>query len=321
MRMTERLRALRVGILCGGKSREREVSLRSGANVFAACKRLGLDAAQIDVDSGIAFRLREERVQLAYIALHGRYGEDGCIQGLLECMDIPYTGSGVLVSAIAMNKLSTKRFLAAEGIPQPPCVLIGRDTAASCNEARGRFGFPLVVKPTEEGSSIAVRIAHDTDALLAAANEVAAQYPQAIIEQYVRGREITIGILGTGEEAFALPVLGLEPMGGKEFYDYEAKYTAGLTRFVLPAALPPAVYGHAQELALRVHRILGCRGLSRVDAIVDESGEVWIIEVNTLPGMTETSDIPAEAQEAGIDFDTLVERILESALVDRNAPA
>jgi len=315
--VTDRLRALRVGVLCGGKSREREVSLRSGANVFAACRRLGLDAVQIDVDNDIAFRLREEGVQLAYIALHGRYGEDGCIQGLLECMGIPYTGSGVLASAIAMNKLSTKRFLAAEGIRQPPCVLIGHDAAASCKEARERFGFPLVVKPTEEGSSIAVRIAHDAGALLAAANEVSAQYPQSIIEQYVHGREITTGVLGTGDEAFALPVLGLEPVGGKEFYDYEAKYTAGLTRFVLPAALPPAVYGCAQDVALRVHKILGCRGLSRVDAIVDESGEVWIIEVNTLPGMTETSDIPAEAKEAGIGFDALVERILESALIDR----
>ncbi|MDR2733592.1 MAG: D-alanine--D-alanine ligase [Spirochaetota bacterium] len=318
--MTEGLCALRVGVLCGGKSREREVSLRSGANVFAACKRLGLDAVQIDVDNEIAFRLREEGVQLAYIALHGRYGEDGCIQGLLECMDIPYTGSGVLTSAIAMNKLSTKRFLAAEGIRQPPCVLIGQNRAASCTEAREHFGFPLVVKPTEEGSSIAVRIAHDADALFAAANEVAELYPQTIIEQYICGKEITTGILGTGCEAFALPVLGLEPMGGREFYDYEAKYTAGLTRFVLPAALPPMVYAHAQSLALRVHRLLGCRGLSRVDAIVDENGEVWIIEVNTLPGMTETSDIPAEAREAGIDFDALVERILESALAD-SSPA
>jgi D-alanine-D-alanine ligase len=274
---------------------------------------LGLDAVLIDVDNDIAFTLRAEKVDIAFIALHGRYGEDGCVQGLLECMDIPYTGSGVLCSAIAMNKLSTKRFLAAEGICLPPCVLIG-DVSASCTEAGERFGFPLVVKPTEEGSSIAVKIAHNGTELFAAASEVAALYPQVIIERYVRGKEITTGILGTGDEAIALPVLGLEPMGGKEFYDYEAKYTAGLTRFILPAALPPDVYAHAQSLALKVHKILGCRGLSRVDAIADEGGGVWIIEVNTLPGMTETSDIPAQAKEAGISFDALVERILESAV-------
>jgi D-alanine-D-alanine ligase len=315
--MAEDLRAKRVGVLCGGMSREREVSLRSGANVFAACRRLGLDAVIIDVDHNIAARLREERVALAYIALHGKYGEDGCIQGLLECMGIAYTGSGVLASAIAMNKLSAKRFLEAEGIPVPPCVPIQRkDVRASCAQASARFGFPLVVKPAEEGSSIAVTIAHNQEALVAAAFEVAASYPQSIIEKYVRGKEITTGILGTGEGAFALPVLGLEPAEGKEFYDYEAKYTAGMTRFILPAALPAEVYAYAQELALTVHTLLGCRGLSRVDAIVGENGNISIIEINTLPGMTETSDIPAQAKEAGIPFDDLVKRVLEFGLRD-----
>ena len=318
--MTEGLRAQRVGVLYGGLSRERDVSLRSGANVFAACERLGLDAVRIDVDRNVAARLREERVTLAYIALHGKYGEDGSIQGLLECMGIAYTGSGVLASAIAMNKLSTKRFLEAEGISVPPCVPIRRqDVRASCALAHERFGFPLVVKPTEEGSSIAVTIAHNQETLFAAAQAVAAAYPQAIIEKYVRGKEITVGILGTGEEAFALPVLGLEPAEGKEFYDYEAKYTAGMTRFILPAALPADVYRRAQEAALAVHVLLGCRGLSRVDAIVEESGNISVIEINTLPGMTGTSDIPAEAEEAGIHFDELVKRVLESALRDSHA--
>ncbi len=315
--MNERLQQQRVGVLCGGMSGEREVSLRSGENVYQACLRLGLDCVKIDVGRDIAERLVREQITLAYIALHGKWGEDGCIQGLLELLGIPYTGSGVMASAIGMNKLYTKRILEAEGIRVPGCVVIDqRSPEASADAALQRFGLPLVVKPVEEGSSIAVTIAHERENLVHAARDLARRYGQSIIEQFVAGKEITTGVLGTGDLATALPILGLEPVDGKEFYDYEAKYTPGMTRFILPADLPPEVYRQAQEIAVQVHRTIGCRGVSRVDAMVQPDGKIFVIEINTLPGMTATSDLPAEAREAGLGFDDVVRRILDSALED-----
>ncbi|HOG64056.1 MAG TPA: D-alanine--D-alanine ligase [Spirochaetota bacterium] len=317
MRMERELKAERIGVLCGGMSGEREVSLRSGENVYQACRRLGLDCVKIDVDTDIAASLRDEKITLAYIALHGKWGEDGCVQGLLELLRIPYTGSGVMASAIGMNKLYTKRILEAEGIPVPGCVVIDQaDPKGSAEEAIKRFGLPLVAKPVEEGSSIAVTIAHDRETLLGAARDLAQRYHQSIIECFIAGKEITTGVLGTGSAARALPILGLEPVAGKEFYDYEAKYTPGMTRFILPADLPPEITRRAQDLAVQVHRTIGCRGVSRVDAMVQPDGAISIIEINTLPGMTATSDLPAEAAEAGISFDGVVERILLSALED-----
>lgn len=315
--MKKKLEEQRIGVLCGGMSGERDVSLRSGENVYQACLRLGLDCVKIDVGHDIAQRLIEEKITLAYIALHGKWGEDGCIQGVLEFLGIAYTGSGVMASAIGMNKLYTKRILAAEGIPVPGCVTLQRQSPEESAEiALKRFGLPLVAKPVEEGSSIAVTIAHDRESLLAAVTDLAQHYQQSIIEEFVAGKEITTGVLGTGEQALALPILGLEPVAGKEFYDYEAKYTPGMTRFILPADLPAETYRQAQELAVQVHRTIGCRGVSRVDALVQPEGKIFIIEINTLPGMTETSDLPAEAKEAGIGFDDVVRRILESALRD-----
>ena len=312
------LQRQKIGVLCGGLSAERDVSLRSGENVHQACLRLGLDAVKIDVGRDIAARITAEGITLAYIALHGKWGEDGCVQGLLELLGIPYTGSGVMASAIGMNKLYTKRILVAEDIDVPPCeVVAAKDVAASCRRAIAAFGLPLVVKPVEEGSSIAVSIVHDEAVLLERATAVCEKYPQVVIEKFVSGKEITTAVLGTGAGARALPILGLEPVAGHEFYDYEAKYTAGMTRFVLPAALPPDVYARAQELAVRVHNTIGCRGVSRVDAIVDAANRIWTIEINTLPGMTATSDLPAEAAEAGIGFDEVVRIILETALEDQ----
>jgi D-alanine-D-alanine ligase len=317
MMVDARLKNHRVAVLYGGMSAERDVSLRSGENIWQACQNLGVNCVKIDVDRDIATRLVAEKVTLAYIALHGKWGEDGCIQGLLELLGIPYTGSGVMASAIGMNKLYTKRILEAEGIPVPGCVVINNQAPLdSCDKALSRLGLPLVVKPVEEGSSIAVTIAHDRETLVAAVSDIATRYHQSIIEKFIAGKEITTGVLGTGPLAFALPILGLEPVEGKEFYDYEAKYTPGMTRFVLPANLPPDVYARAQEMAVQVHRVISCRGVSRVDAMVQADGSIHIIEINTLPGMTDTSDLPAEAKEAGIGFDSLVERILHSAIED-----
>lgn len=303
----------KIGVLCGGLSREREVSLRSGENVFRALKQLGLQAVKIDAGPDCGERLKEEGVTLAYIAMHGKYGEDGCIQGLLEMMKIPYTGSGVLASAIGMNKVTTKRILLAEQIPTPAFLLIREgEEHTGCRQAEEAIGFPLVVKPVEEGSSISISIVKDRASLLQAVQDIVAQYREVFVEKYVDGVEVTTGILEEGGVPQPLPVLELVPVN--EFYDYDAKYTAGKTEFILPARLEPEVYREVQETAVRVHRAVGCRGLSRVDAIIDREGRVWTIEINTLPGMTATSDLPAQAKEAGISFDELVKKILISCL-------
>lgn len=303
----------RIGVLCGGLSREREISLRSGANVLAALQRLGLDALSLDVDHDIAQRLRESGVTLAFIALHGRWGEDGCIQGMLEMMGIPYTGSGVLASALAMNKLASKRVFSSAGIPTPAwCSLRRESRSEDCRRALEELDLPLVLKPLAEGSSIAVSIAKTRADFLAQAEALLNDYEAGMCEQFVQGTEVTTGVLGSGSNAQALPVLQLVPKN--EFYDYEAKYTRGMTEFILPARLPGDSYAGVQETAVFTHKAIGARGVSRVDAIVTPDGTQQVIEVNTLPGMTDTSDLPAQAATAGIGFEQLVERILLSAL-------
>lgn len=309
----ERLNRRKIAVLCGGRSRERDISLRSGENVYRAIKRLGLEPVKIDVAEDCPAQLINAGVDLAYIALHGKYGEDGCIQGMLESMGIPYTGSGVLASAIGMNKVTTKRILLAEQIATPAFLLIRRgEERESCRQAEEAIGFPLVVKPVEEGSSISISIVRDRASLLAKVREVLQLYRSVFVEKYVAGVEVTTGILEEEGRPVALPVLELVPVN--EFYDYDAKYTAGKTEFILPANLDEKIYRDVQDLAVRVHNTVGCRGLSRVDAIVDGDNRIWTIEINTLPGMTETSDLPAQAAEAGIGFDDLVKKILLSGL-------
>ena len=301
-----------IGVLCGGLSGEREVSLRSGANVFAALTRRGYTAVQIDVGRDAAAQIHKAGITLAYIALHGAYGEDGCIQGLLEIMGIPYSGSGVLASALGMNKIATKRLLQSAGIATPPFYAIDTATAEVVRDCAAELGFPLVVKPASEGSSINVTIVHDTETLMHDIDAVCSQYGNALVEKFIAGDEVTTGVLGYDDCTEVLPVLGLIPEN--EFYDYEAKYTRGMTRFVLPAELEHETYASVQATAGLVHRTLGCHGVSRVDSIVDQDGNAWVIEINTAPGMTETSDLPAQAAEYGIDFEELVERILLYAL-------
>jgi D-alanine-D-alanine ligase len=295
-------------------SSEREVSLRSGRNVHQALAERGVEAELVDVGRDIAARLLASGINLAYIALHGRFGEDGCIQGLLEILGIPYTGSRVLASAIGMHKLATKRILTASGIPTPDYEEFGTgDSGVRLRLAGERLGFPLVLKPVAEGSSIAVHIVHDGASLEKAGAGIVGEYGSGFAEAFVKGIEVTTGVLGGDADARALPVLQLVPHN--EFYDYDAKYTKGKTDFILPARLEENVYREVQRLALETHRAIGCRGVSRVDAIVRETtGEVMVIEINTLPGMTETSDLPAQAAAAGIAFPDLVLEILGGAL-------
>ncbi|HID56837.1 TPA: D-alanine--D-alanine ligase [Candidatus Poribacteria bacterium] len=310
-----RLKGKRIAVLMGGTSGERAVSIRSGRNVLRALLSLGLDAVEVDpADPEFVRTLTDGRVDLAFIALHGRGGEDGSIQGLLESLNIPYTGSGVLASALAMNKVASKRIFLSVGVPTPQFMVIdpSSDLEGQCRLAMERIGLPIVVKPTSEGSSLGVSIVRERELLFEIVKKTLAQFGDIFLEKYIPGREVTVGILGTGKRAYPLPVLELVPK--KEFYDYEAKYTPGMTRFVLPAPFPIGIYERIQEVALMAHRSLGCRGVSRVDMRVDLKGNPFVTDVNTIPGLTDLSDLPAQAECAGIPYDELILRILESAL-------
>jgi D-alanine-D-alanine ligase len=300
------MKGKRIGVLMGGLSAEREVALKSGAAVHEALLRRGYEAVAVDVGRDLAAVLVAERIEAAFIALHGRYGEDGCVQGLLELMQIPYTGSGVLASALAMHKLYSKQSFAAAGILTAPFRQFRRGEKVLPAELP--FGLPLVVKPVQEGSSVGISIVKEWDELEAAL-ELAFRYDEAVlIEQFIKGQEVQVGILDDQ------PIGAIEIVPKKEFYDYEAKYTDGMAEHIFPARLEPALYQKAQQVGLAAHRSLGCAGYSRVDLLVTPGGECYVLEVNTLPGMTALSLLPEiAAKGAGLPFEALVERIIESA--------
>jgi len=305
-----------IAVLMGGISSEREVSLRSGTNCLYALKTLGYQAVAVDAQADVARRLVEVNAQVAFLAVHGRYGEDGTIQGLLEILGIPYTGSGVLASALAMNKVICKKVLGQSGVPTPPYLEIDQRTPAETLAVaveRG-LGYPLILKPVQEGSSVGVVKITEPGFLTEAIEQGRREFGSIFAEHCVEGAEITVGVLQKKDGPFALPVLELVPKN--EFYDYEAKYTAGMTEFIIPARLAPDVYAEAQRLACRVFEAVGCRGYCRVDFMVDSCGVPQFIEVNTLPGMTDLSDLPAQAKCAGISFEELVEMILLTAGLD-----
>lgn len=307
----------RIGVLMGGDSAEREVSLRSGAAVCNALKAEGYDVVAIDAGRDICEVLRRERIDVAFLALHGGTGENGAIQGLLEVLGIPYTGSGVLASALAMDKEATKKVFCYHGIPVAPFGIIRRPPSAAGRpasiaelrtlNAEISFGLPWVVKPSAEGSSIGVNIVRDEAELSQALVEAFSYGDRVIIEQYIEGAEIQIGILN-GRNLGAVEV---RPKVG--FYSYEAKYTPGLTEYILPPEIDPDVLDRAGCVAVSAHEALGCRGATRVDLIIDPSGNPYVLEVNTIPGMTETSLLPKIARLAGLDFHALIREILGEA--------
>jgi D-alanine-D-alanine ligase len=293
----------RIGVLMGGRSAEREVSLKTGAAVLAALQRKGYDAVGIDADATVGQRLAQERVSLVFNALHGRFGEDGAIQGLLETVGIPYTGSGVLASALGMDKVVSRRLFETTGLPVPRYILATRDAPIPALP----FPYPVVVKPNGEGSSVGVSIVPHASALSVALEEAFRYDRRILIEAYVAGKEIQVGILGDR----ALGAIEIRPKTG--FYDYIAKYTPGMSEHIFPAPLPPDVTHRTLEVSLAAFRALGCEGYGRVDCLVDEAGTPYILEVNTLPGLTETSLLPDIARGVGIAFDDLVEAIVASA--------
>ncbi len=304
----------KIAVLCGGISGEREVSLRSGKRVFDSLISQGLDAVMIDTKEDFIPRLKQEKAELACIMLHGTYGEDGAIQGLLEILGIPYTGSKVLASALGMNKIASKRVWESLGIPTPKYAVIDNstDVGSRCRELEKVFPFPLVVKPSSEGSSLGVTILKDPAGFAEVVMDTVQKYGEILIEEFISGTQVTVGILESGKEFKALPVLELRPK--TDFYDYNAKYTKGMTEFIIPAGLPKQVYLNSQDTALKAFRALGCRGFARIDMIVDKDGVPYVHDANTIPGMTDLSDLPAQAAADGISYDELVLRILESAI-------
>jgi len=296
----------KVAVLLGGTSAEREVSLKSGGAVLAGLKRRGIDAHGIDVGPDILEVLRNGRFTRTFLALHGRGGEDGTMQGALELLGIPYTGSGVLASALGMDKWRTKLVWQAAGLPIPDYALL--DDATDFAAVEARLGLPLFVKPANEGSSVGVSKVKTTGGLRGAFAEAVKHDRLVLAERFIGGGEYTAAILN-GQ---ALPVIKIEP--ANEFYDYEAKYLRDDTRYLCPCGLSPEQEREIQRLALRGFEVLGCRGWGRVDFLLDGSGKPYLLEVNTAPGMTDHSLVPMAARAAGINFDELVWRILAGTL-------
>jgi D-alanine-D-alanine ligase len=297
----------KVGVLLGGLSSEREVSLRTGEAVLAALRERGHDAIPIYVDHDVDVALRQEQIDVAFIALHGRMGEDGCIQGLLELLGIPYTGSDVMASALAMHKSKAKELFRLHNLPTPAYYTLTADDTADLTAVHGDFGFPCVVKPVREGSSVGVAICHSRDELTPAVEQALRFDDEVLVERFIAGKEVSVAIL----DDRALGAVEIAPREG--FYDYQNKYTKGATDYFVPPRLSPERYRGVLAQALRAHLALGCGGATRVDVMVSESGNEFILEVNTVPGLTPTSLLPKIADAAGMSFGELCEAMLASA--------
>lgn len=298
----------KIAVLLGGISSERQISLRSGKAVAEGLRKKGYPVIEVDVDPTLPEKLRSEKVEVAVIALHGRYGEDGAVQGLLEMMKIPYTGSGVLASALAMDKILTKRLLQERGFLTPSFAYF--DTSQTTAKEFSRtfaLSYPVIVKPACEGSTIGITIVKEASGLEKALLSAAEYDSKILVEEFVKGVEVTCGVLN-GEP---LPLIEVVPKSG--FYDFQSKYTKGATEYILPARLSDDLLTETQEITLEIYRELGCEGVARADYIVDAEGQIFFLEINTIPGMTETSLIPKAAAHVGISFEDLVEKILDSA--------
>ena len=297
----------KVAVLYGGRSAERDVSLRSGAGCADALRSKGYDVALVDVGLDVAAQLRAAAADVAFVSLHGRWGEDGAIQGLLESMGIPYTGSGVLSSALGMDKVFSKLLFRDARLKVIEYRTYSAARADRISVADLPFGLPAVVKPSSEGSSVGVHIVKDPAALAAACADAAKYKGDLIVERYVKGAEVNVAVL----DGKALGAIEIVP--SNEFYDYEAKYTPGKTQYFYPPRLPEDHVRRACEAAEKAHAALGCSGITRVDFIVSPDGAPFILEVNTLPGMTATSLVPKIAAGNGISYAALCERLLEGA--------
>ena len=303
---------LRVAVLMGGTSAEREVSLNTGAQVAAALAERGFATECIDTaDLSFIERVRAGAFGVVFICLHGRFGEDGTVQGLLELLGLPYVGSGILASALAMDKVMSKHIFAAEGLETPAFRTLRAGESLDPEAIVQALGTKLVVKPASEGSSVGMTIVHEPAELPEALTRAFSHDATVIVEEFIAGVEVTVGVIGNSE-LLALPTLEIVPEN--EFYDYESKYVPGMSRHIIPARVSEALRAECQAIAVAAHRALGCRGMSRADTIVEPSGRVQLLEVNTIPGMTATSLLPDAARAAGISFPELCERLIMLAL-------
>lgn len=315
------LDTVRVAVLKGGRSLERGVSLRSGAQIEDALQRLGHETVVIDVGPELVAQLRAAEPAVAFIALHGRDGEDGTVQELLEAIGIPYTGSGALACAQCADKVLTKHLMRSAGLPTPDYYSFnetsfrGLGAGAALPDIERDLGFPIVVKPAGQGSALGIKFARSGSEVPSALVAAFSYDRKILLERHVEGRDLAVSVLDspTGDEPHALPVVEAVPRD-QDFYDFESRYGIGRTTFVCPAALPEELSAQAQELALAVYRLLGCHGFARVDLMLDQdSQKMFVLEAETIPGFTETSLLPQAADAAGIHFDELVSRILASA--------
>jgi D-alanine-D-alanine ligase len=313
---------MRVAVLEGGGSLERTVSLRSGERAQSSLKQLGHEATPIDVGPDLLAELLDRRPDVAFVALHGRDGEDGTVQGLLEAIGLPYTGSGPAACMRCTDKALAKYLMREASIPTADFYAFKKSAvkdlgvAAALPGIARELGFPMVVKPASQGSAFGIKFAQSSEELPPAIVSALSYSDKVVLERCVRGRDLAVSVLdaeAAGDPPLALPVIEAIPRE-RDFYDYESRYEIGMTTFVCPADLPPETTARAQELAVEVYKLLGCHGVARIDLMLDsDSGELMVLEANVIPGLTETSLLPMASEAAGIDRDALVARILQSA--------
>lgn len=298
----------KVAVLAGGRSAERDISIKSGRAVYSALKLEGCDVEWLEIGAeDVVRRLKSVPFDVAFIALHGRFGEDGTIQRILERMSVPYTGSGVTASRLALDKIASHRIFKRCGIPVPEFKILER----RCGRPQERFSWPVVVKPQREGSSIGLSLAGDKREFNTACKKAFEYGDKILIEKFIKGREITVGILGERP----LPVVEIIPK--RTFYDFQAKYKDARTKYKVPASLPPHLYRKAQAWGIAAHKVLNCRDFSRVDMLLGDDDNIYVLEVNSIPGLTERSLLPKAAKAAGIDFGKLCVKLLEMAIRNR----
>ena len=308
LKISSRKNELKIGVICGGISSEREISLKTGESVYDALLTNGYNAEFIDFkgDNISVFN----KIDIAFLALHGKYGEDGSVQGLLELFKIPYTGSGILASSLAIDKIFSKKIFILEGIPTPEYLDLNFNENLNLRDIKDNInkitGYPLVIKPAREGSTIGVTVVENENELEGAINFAGIYDNKILIERFIKGRQLTVSMIG--EKPTALPVVEVKPKSG--FYDFKSKYTTGLTEYIVPAVLDKDMECIIKDISIKTHNSLGCYGISRVDLIIDENDKPFVLEINTMPGMTATSLVPKAAAAAGIGFEKLVEIIL-----------
>lgn len=307
-----------IAVLMGGRSLEREISLKSGHRVYGALKKLGYNAIKLDMDESIVGNLTSRKIDLAYIALHGKDGEDGTIQEILELLNIPYTGPGVYSNILSFDKIISKQILISHNIPTPPFYFLNESSFRELGASKllplaiEKLGLPLVIKPSAQGSALGVKIARNQEDIPDAIISALGYSKKVIIEKFIYGTELAVSIIGKDSPQI-LPVVEIVPE--KDFFDFESRYSPGKTNYFVPARLPQSLTEKVKETAAHVHNALKCSKLSRVDIILDKKEKIpYVLELNTSPGMTDTSLLPMAAEEAGISFEELVEKIIKLSL-------